>query len=96
MLTVIEPGVVIGQMECSSEKTNEIPIAERLIQILKIKGVIITADALLCQKEIVKKIAKDNDAGKKTLNTPPKLRSTKNIIINFNVDIIFFKTINSL
>ena len=48
-------------MECSSEKTNEIPIAERLIQILKIKGVIITADAMLCQKEIVKKIAKDND-----------------------------------
>ena len=48
-------------MECSSEKTNEIPIAERLIQILKIKDVIITADALLCQKEIVKKIAKDND-----------------------------------
>ena len=54
-------GVVIGQMECSSEKTNEIPIAEKLIQILKIKDVIITADALLCQKEIVKKIAKDND-----------------------------------
>ena len=56
-----ELGVVIGQMECSSEKTNEIPISKKLIEALKIKETIITADALLCQKEIVKKIAKDND-----------------------------------
>ena len=48
-------------MECSSEKTNEIPISKKLIEALKIKETIITADALLCQKEIVKKIAKDND-----------------------------------
>ena len=48
-------------MECSSEKTNEIPISKKLIEALKIKNTIITADALLCQKEIVKKIAKDND-----------------------------------
>ena len=48
-------------MECSSEKTNEIPISKKLIETLKIKNTIVTADALLCQKEIVKKIAKDND-----------------------------------
>ena len=56
-----ELGVVIRQMECSSEKTNEIPISKKLIETLKIKNTIVTADALLCQKEIVKKIAKDND-----------------------------------
>ena len=55
-----ELGVVIGQMECSREKTNEIPISEKLIDALKIKDTIITADALLCQKDIVKKIAKYN------------------------------------
>ena len=42
-----EQGVVIWQMEYKCEKTNEIPIAEKMIQILKIKGVTITADALL-------------------------------------------------
>ena len=41
-----ELGVVIGQMECSSEKTNEIPISKKLIEALKIKETIITADAL--------------------------------------------------
>lgn len=56
-----ELGGVIGQMECSSEKTNEIPINKKLIETLKIKDTIITADALLCQKEIVKKIGKDSD-----------------------------------
>lgn len=54
-------GVVIGQMECSREKTNEIPISKKLIEALKMKDAIITADAMLCQKEVVKKIAKDND-----------------------------------
>ena len=56
-----ELGVVIGQMECSSEKTNKIPISKKLIEALKIKNAIITADAPLCQKERVNKIAKDNN-----------------------------------
>ncbi len=56
-----ELGVVIGQMECSREKTNEIPVSKRLIEALKIKNTVITADALLCQKEVCKKIAKDNE-----------------------------------
>ena len=30
-----ELGVVIGQMECSSEKTNEIPISKKLIEVLR-------------------------------------------------------------
>nr|WP_314991883.1 ISAs1 family transposase [uncultured Treponema sp.] len=33
-------GVVIGQMECSREKTNEIPIDKKLIKVLKIKDAI--------------------------------------------------------
>ena len=36
-------------------------MSKKFIEALKIKDTIITADALLCQKEIVKKIAKDND-----------------------------------
>ena len=39
---------------------NEIPISEKLIDALKIKDTIITADALLYQKDVVKKIAKYN------------------------------------
>ena len=54
-------GVVIRQMECSREKTNEIPISKKLIDALKIKDAVITADAMLCQKETVKKITKGND-----------------------------------
>ena len=54
-------GVVIRQMECSREKTNEIPISKKLIEALKIKDAVITADAMLCQKETVKKITKGND-----------------------------------
>ena len=56
-----ELGVVIGQMECSREKTNEIPISKKLVASLKIKGTVITGDAMLCQKDVVKKIAKDNE-----------------------------------
>ena len=48
-------------MECSREKTNEIAVSKRLIEALKIKNTVITADALLCQKEVCKKIAKDNE-----------------------------------
>ena len=46
MLTVIEPGVVIGQMECSREKTNEIPISTKPVASLKIKGTVISGDAI--------------------------------------------------
>ena len=37
-------------------KTNEIPAAQELIEILDVKGIIITADAMYCQRETAKRI----------------------------------------
>ena len=56
-----EYGVVIGQLECYKEKTNEIPVSKELVDMLKLKDTVITADAMLCQKEVIAKIAKNND-----------------------------------
>ena len=38
------------------DKTNEIPVVKELIQMLDVKGMIITADAMHCQKETAKTI----------------------------------------
>ena len=37
-------------------KTNEIPALQELLSILHLKGGVVTADAMHCQKETVKKI----------------------------------------
>lgn len=52
-----ELGIVIGQKECRAEKKNEISACPELLDMLKIKGAVITADAMMCQKEICKKIS---------------------------------------
>ena len=44
-----ECGVVIGQLECHKAKTNEIPVSKELVDMLKLKDTVITADAMLCQ-----------------------------------------------
>ncbi len=41
--------IVIGQWEVD-EKTNEIPVAQQMIEELKLSGCIVTLDALHCQK----------------------------------------------
>lgn len=46
---------VFGQMAVD-EKTNEITAVPELLELLDIEGTIITADAMSCQKEIVRKI----------------------------------------
>lgn len=46
---------VFGQTTVD-EKTNEITAVPELLELLDIKGTIVTADAMSCQKEIVKKI----------------------------------------
>ena len=46
---------VFGQL-ATEEKSNEITAVPLLLELLDIKGTIITADAMSCQKEIVKKI----------------------------------------
>ena len=50
-----EERLVLGQM-ATEEKSNEITAVPMLLELLDIKGHIITADAMSCQKEIVKKI----------------------------------------
>ena len=51
----------MDKQECHKAKTNEIPISKELVDMLKLKDTVITADAMLCQKEVIEKIAKDND-----------------------------------
>ena len=45
-----ENGVVLGQ-EKIHEKTNEIPVFQKMLSYLNIKGKIITADAMHCQRD---------------------------------------------
>lgn len=50
-----EQGITLGELQVG-EKTNEIPQVPELLDLLDIKGDIVTADAMSCQKEIAKKI----------------------------------------
>jgi len=48
-------GVVLGQVR-TNEKSNEITAIPELLELLQIKGCIVTIDAMGCQKDIVAKI----------------------------------------
>lgn len=50
-----EQQMVLGQL-ATEEKSNEITAVPQLLDILDIKGCIVTADAMSCQKEIAKKV----------------------------------------
>jgi hypothetical protein len=50
---VVDSGLILYQQEVS-DKTNEIPVMQAMLQRLSIKGVIITADAMHCQTHITK------------------------------------------
>jgi len=50
-----QSGVVLGQ-EAIREKTNEIPIMQEMLELIDIKGKIITADAMHCQSATCEKI----------------------------------------
>jgi len=52
-----ETGLILGQ-EKIHEKTNEIPTFQQMLEILNVKGKIITADAMHCQRETCKKITR--------------------------------------
>jgi predicted transposase YbfD/YdcC len=45
-----QSGVVLGQ-ETVNEKTNEIPIMQEMLKYIDIKGKVVTADAMHCQKD---------------------------------------------
>jgi exo-beta-1,3-glucanase (GH17 family) len=50
-----ERGLMLGQLT-TEEKSNEIKAVPKLLDILDVKGDVVTADAMSCQKEIGKKI----------------------------------------
>jgi predicted transposase YbfD/YdcC len=50
-------GVTLGQLSVDG-KTNEIPVVRDLLDMIDIKGEIITADAMHCQKDTAEKIIK--------------------------------------
>jgi len=51
----VENGICLGQMECG-EKTNEITVIPKILDLLDIKGSIITIDAMGTQRAIAEKI----------------------------------------
>lgn len=51
----VENGLVLGQIK-TEEKSNEITAIPKLLEILDLKGSIVTIDAMGCQKTIAKKI----------------------------------------
>ena len=53
--------ITIGQVK-TEEKSNEITAIPELLNLLEIKGCIVTIDAMGCQKKIVKKIVTDKKA----------------------------------
>jgi predicted transposase YbfD/YdcC len=52
---LVESGIVLGQ-EAIREKTNEIPVFQEMLDRMDVKGKIITADAMHCQRKTCKKI----------------------------------------
>lgn len=51
----VENGLTLGQL-CVSDKTNEIPTARELLDMIDVNGKIITADAMHCQRETCAKV----------------------------------------
>ena len=48
-------GIVLSQMK-TDEKTNEITVIPELLELMDLKGMIVTIDAMGCQKKITEKI----------------------------------------
>jgi predicted transposase YbfD/YdcC len=57
----VEAGLVLGQ-RVVGEKTNEIPEIPELLNLLYLKGCIVTLDAMGCQTEIVQTIVEHHEA----------------------------------
>ncbi|MCH3965188.1 MAG: ISAs1 family transposase [Clostridium sp.] len=53
--------LIIGQVK-TDEKSNEITAIPELLDMLLIKGSIVTIDAMGCQKDIAEKIVRNNKA----------------------------------
>jgi predicted transposase YbfD/YdcC len=57
-----ESGVVLAQ-ETINEKTNEIPVFREMLDHINVKGKVITADALHCQRDTCEKIVDEKRGG---------------------------------
>lgn len=74
---------------CVEEKTNEITTVPKLLDLIDVKGDIVTADAMSCQKKIVKKIIDkkaDYTIGLKQ-NQPELYKDTEDYFRAFSADI---------
>ena len=56
-----DEGVSLGQLSVDS-KTNEITVMPQLLDMLDIGGCVVTADAMGCQKSIVRKVVEEKNA----------------------------------
>lgn len=65
----VENKAVLGQVKVA-EKSNEITAIQELLDILAIKGVIITIDAMGCQKAIAEKIYQKKVLGRDNVPMP--------------------------
>lgn len=55
----VEDGITMGTEMCG-EKSNEITAAPMLLESLDLSGVVVTSDAMLCQKQIIDGIVENN------------------------------------
>ncbi len=59
---LVESGIVLGQ-EAIHEKTNEIPVLQNMLDYVDVRGKIVTADAMHCQRDTCKKIIAEDHGG---------------------------------
>ena len=85
---VAENQLTLGEI-CVEEKTNEITAVPELLDLIDVKGDIVTADAMSCQKKIVKKIIDrkaDYTIGLKQ-NQPALYKDTEDYFKEFSANI---------
>ena len=80
---VAENQLTLGEI-CVEEKTNEITTVPKLLDLIDVKGDIVTADAMSCQKKIDKKA--DYTIGLKQ-NQPELYKDTEDYFRAFSADI---------
>lgn len=59
---LVESGIILGQ-ESIHEKTNEIPVLRDMLDYIDVRGKVITADAMHCQRETCEKIIHEDHGG---------------------------------
>ncbi len=59
---LVESGIILGQ-EAIHEKTNEIPVLRNMLDYVDVRGRIVTADAMHCQRDTCAKIIDEEHGG---------------------------------